>query len=78
MQRLHEAGLSLAQVFRAATISNARAFNIDGQVGTIEVGKRANLLLMKQSPLESIAAYDSIGTVWVGGRQVARAALAAD
>jgi len=77
MQRLHEAGLSLAQVFKAATINNARAFKIDGRVGTIEKGKAANLVLMKMSPLADIAAYDSIVTVWVGGKQVEREALAA-
>lgn len=78
MQRLHRAGRSLTQVFKAATINNARTFKIDKQVGSIEVGKSANLLLMKKSPLEDIAAYDSIETVWVRGEQVAREALAAN
>lgn len=77
MQRLHEAGLSLTQVFKAATINNARAFKLDREVGSIEVGKRANLLLMKLSPLANIAAYDSIEQVWVGGTQVMRDAVAA-
>ena len=78
MQHLHEAGLSLAQVFKAATMNNARTFKIDKQVGTIEVGKSANLLLMKISPLASIRAYDSIETVWVRGEQVARESLSAN
>ena len=43
----------------------------------LEVGKRANLLLMRRSPLDDIAAYDSVATVWVGGKQVARGELAA-
>ncbi|QOY93996.1 amidohydrolase family protein [Massilia sp. UMI-21] len=77
MQHLVEAGMSPAQVLRAATIDNARAFGILEQVGTIEAGKRANLLLMTRSPLESVQAYDSIVTLWVGGRQVERARLAA-
>ncbi len=78
MQRLHEAGLSLAQLFKAATINNARTFKIDQRVGSIEVGKTANLVLMKLSPLADIRAYDTIETVWVRGEQVAREALAAD
>jgi imidazolonepropionase-like amidohydrolase len=78
MQHLHEAGLSLAQVFKAATINNARTFKIDHQVGSIEVGKSANLLLMKKSPLADIAAYDSIETVWVRGEQVKREVLSAN
>jgi imidazolonepropionase-like amidohydrolase len=78
MQQLRKAGLSLAQIFRAATISNAREFKLDAQVGTIEPGKIANLVLLRRSPLESVEAYDSVTTVWIHGRQVARESLAAD
>jgi len=77
MQNLHRAGLSLAQVFKAATINNARAFHLDADVGTIEPGKLANLVLMKESPLQDIRAYDSVDTVWVRGKPAARASLAA-
>ena len=56
MGQLEEAGLSLEQIFRAATINNARKFKIDSQVGTIEPGKIANLVLLKKSPLESLDA----------------------
>ena len=78
MQQLKKAGLSLEQIFRAATINNAREFKIDSQVGTIEPGKIANLVLLKKSPLESIDAYDSIVTIWVHGKQVSRDNLAAN
>lgn len=53
MQQLHEAGLSLEQIFQAATINNAREFKLDSQVGTIEPGKIANLVLLRKSPLVS-------------------------
>jgi imidazolonepropionase-like amidohydrolase len=78
MQQLREAGLSLRQIFRAATINNGREFKIDSQVGTIEPGKAANLLLLKKSPLESLDAYDSIVTVWVQGKAISRESLAAN
>lgn len=77
MQHLVDAGLSPAQVFRAATINNARAFGILGRLGSIEPGKDANLLLLRDSPLASVQAWDSIVMLWVGGRQVERARLAA-
>jgi imidazolonepropionase-like amidohydrolase len=77
MQQLHEAGLSLDQIFKAATINNAREFKLDSQVGSIEPGKIANLVLLRKSPLESLDAYDSIVTVWVHGRPVSRDSLAA-
>jgi Amidohydrolase family len=78
MQQWQKAGLSLNQIFRAATLSNARQFKLDQQFGTIEPGKVANLVLLKKSPLQSLDAYDSIVAVWVHGKQVPREALAAE
>ena len=78
MQQMQKAGLSLKQIFRAATMNNAREFKLDSQIGTIEPGKLANLVLLKKSPLESADAYDSIVTVWVHGRPISRDGLAAD
>jgi len=77
MQQLEKAGMSLAQIFKAATINNAREFKLDSEVGTIEPGKIANLVLLKKSPLESIDAYDSITTVFVHGKPLQRDNLAA-
>jgi len=78
MQQLKKAGVSLEQIFKAATISNARKFKLDSQVGTIEPGKIANLILLKKSPLESVGAYDSIVTIWLHGQEVSRESLAAN
>jgi imidazolonepropionase-like amidohydrolase len=75
MRQLKQAGLSLQQIFRAATINNARMFKIDSQVGTIEPGKAANLVLVRKSPLESVDAYDSIVAIWVHGKQISRNTL---
>lgn len=78
MRELQKAGLSLAQIFKAATINNAREFKLESQSGTIQPGRTANLVLMKKSPLETVDAYDSITTVWIHGKQVAREDLAAN
>ncbi|MDT7838239.1 amidohydrolase family protein [Aquabacterium sp. OR-4] len=77
MQRLAAAGLSLRQIFEAATLHNAQAFGLAAQVGSIEVGKRANLLLLASSPLLSVQAYDQIQSVWIGGRRLAPSSLEA-
>ena len=77
MKQLQQAGMSLKQIFRAATINNAREFKLDSQIGTIEPGKVANLVLMTQNPLETIDAYDSITTVFVHGKSIPRQDLAA-
>ncbi len=78
MRQLHKAGMSLAQIFRAATINNAREFKMDSRLGTIEPGKIANLVLMSKSPLQSVDAYDSITTVFVHGKAIPRNSLAAN
>ncbi|MGB7434181.1 MAG: amidohydrolase family protein [Candidatus Acidiferrum sp.] len=76
MKQLQSAGMSLAQIFRAATINNAREFKMESQVGTIEPGKIANLVLLKKSPLESVDAYDTISMVWLHGKAASRESLA--
>jgi imidazolonepropionase-like amidohydrolase len=78
MKQLRMAGLSPAQIFQAATVNNARQFKIDSQIGTIEPGKIANLILLKKSPLESVDAYDSIVTIWIHGKSISRDSLAAN
>jgi imidazolonepropionase-like amidohydrolase len=78
MHRLVEAGLTPAQVFRAATLSNAQALGLEDQIGTVQVGKRANLLLLRENPAETIEAYDGIVKVILRGRVLDREELAAD
>jgi imidazolonepropionase-like amidohydrolase len=77
MQRLAAAGVSLRQIFEAATLSNAKAFRLEDEIGTVAVGKRANLVLLGQSPLDSVEAYDQIQAVWIAGRQLDPASLEA-
>jgi imidazolonepropionase-like amidohydrolase len=70
-------GVSLEKMFRAVTIDNARAIRRDREIGTIEPGKRANLLLLGADPLQSVSAYDTIETVFLHGRPIARQTLSA-
>ena len=78
MQQLVDAGLNLRQILEAATLSNAKAFGLDNQIGTVQPGKRANLVLLGNSPLESVQAYDSIQEIWVGGQHLLPRDLEAD
>lgn len=72
MQGWRSAGVPLKTIFSAATIENAKAFGLDHQIGTIEVGKKADLLLMRLNPLEDLAAYNSIETVIIDGQHLER------
>lgn len=78
MHRLVAAGMTPAQVFRAATLANAEALGLSRELGTVEPGKRANLLLLRKDPSRTIEAYDEIVTVILHGRAFDRATLAAD
>jgi len=77
MQRLVAAKVSLRQLLQAATLNNAQAFGLADRIGSVEAGKRANLLLLERSPLESVDAYDTIRAVWVGGRHLEPTSLEA-
>lgn len=75
LQRWFEAGAPLPLILRAATLDNAAAFGLAGQIGSIEPGKRADLLLLGADPLATIAAYDAIEMVFVNGEPIAREVL---
>lgn len=77
MDRWLESGLSLQQLFSAMTIENARRLGLENELGSVEIGKTANLLLLKKNPLATIKAYDSIEYVIVKGQLVKRNNLSA-
>ena len=78
MKAWYKAGVSLEKILQAATINNAKAFNLAHVVGSIEIGKKANLLLLSQNPLQTVEAYNSIETVFINGQPIARQALVAE
>jgi imidazolonepropionase-like amidohydrolase len=77
MQRLMAAGMTPAQIFQAATLSNAQALHLDSEIGTVQAGKRANLLLLRQDPSRTIEAYAGISKVILRGRVIDPSDLAA-
>jgi imidazolonepropionase-like amidohydrolase len=78
MRRLAEAGVTPAQIFQAATLSNAKAFGLSREIGTVEVGKRANLLLLEADPTLSLHAFDVIRKVILKGNVMDPSDLAAN
>jgi imidazolonepropionase-like amidohydrolase len=77
MRRWVAAGVTLKQLFDAATIENAREMSLENQIGTIEAGKVAHLLLLRANPLDTVDAYNTIETVFLAGRPIKRDALSA-
>jgi len=63
-----EGGMTPLQAIQAATIMPARALRIDKEVGTIEVGKRADLVVLSANPLENIRNIRTARYVVTNGR----------
>ena len=64
------AGMSPMDAIVATTGQAARALRIDGEVGSIEAGKRADLIALADDPLQRIGAVQDVRLVMQGGRIV--------
>jgi imidazolonepropionase-like amidohydrolase len=63
-----EGGMTPLQAIQTATIMPARAMGLDKELGTIETGKRADLVVLDGNPLERISAIRSAHWVVSNGR----------
>jgi imidazolonepropionase-like amidohydrolase len=69
------AGAPLSLILRAATLDNAAVFGLASSLGSIEPGKRADLVLLGDNPLERIGAYDTISLIILNGEPISRDSL---
>lgn len=77
MQLWIKAGATPEQLFNALTIGNARLLRLEDVLGTVDIGKRADLLLLEHNPRDSASNWDSIEWVIVKGLPVERELLSA-
>ncbi|MFN2317445.1 MAG: amidohydrolase family protein [Gemmatimonadales bacterium] len=70
-----EAGLSPFEALRAATLEPARYLGATDSLGTIALGKLADLVLLSANPLEDIRNTQQIEAVVLNGRYLDRRAL---
>ena len=61
-------GMSPLQALSAATITPARHLGYDKDIGSLEVGKLADLVIIDGNPMDNIRASDQIEHVMLGGR----------
>jgi imidazolonepropionase-like amidohydrolase len=54
LRLLSEAGLSPVEVLRAATVNPARMLGLEARLGTVEVGKAADLIVVGDDPLANV------------------------
>jgi imidazolonepropionase-like amidohydrolase len=72
LELMVKAGLTSMQTLVAATGGAARVMKLDEQLGTLEPGKRADLVVLRGNPLSDIRNTRQLDAVWIAGREVVR------
>ena len=70
-----EAGLSPMEALQAATLNPARFLGKEKDLGTVEKGKIADLIVLEANPLEKIGNSRKIDAVVIGGKLLLKADL---
>jgi imidazolonepropionase-like amidohydrolase len=70
-----KAGFTPMEAIQAATLVPARAMGMEKDSGTIEPGKRADVILVDGNPLENISDIRKVNAVFAAGRMFQPAAL---
>lgn len=69
LELLVECGLSTTEALRAATCLPSKYFGLNDR-GSIEPGRRADLVLVQGNPVEDITATRRIKRVWIAGKEI--------
>jgi imidazolonepropionase-like amidohydrolase len=70
IELLNQGGLTPLEAIRSATLESARLLGVLEDQGTVEVGKRADLLLVRGDPLKDLRVLRTVDRVVIAGRVV--------
>ncbi len=70
LELLHGAGISLLDITRIATLNNAIYLGRENDLGSIQRGKLADLLLLNADPTKDVKNFQAIAAVYKGGEKV--------
>jgi imidazolonepropionase-like amidohydrolase len=76
LEAMVDAGMPALDAIKAATLLPAQMLGISDR-GSLEVGKRADLLVLDANPLDAIANTRKIHAVIIGGTELDRPAMSA-
>lgn len=65
LELLREAGFHPLEIFQSASLRGAEVLGVDHKLGTIEVGKLADLVILEENPLENIKVLYGTGAIRV-------------
>lgn len=63
LELLREAGFHPLEVIRAATLNGAEALGMDDQIGSVEVGKMADFVIVEENPLVNLKVLYGTGAI---------------
>jgi imidazolonepropionase-like amidohydrolase/Tol biopolymer transport system component len=68
MWMMEQGGMTPMEALRTATVNPAKSLGLDRELGSIEPGKLADLVVLDRNPLESLRNSESVFAVMVNGR----------
>lgn len=63
LELLREAGFHPLEVIRSATLHGAQALGMEKEIGSVEIGKFADLVIIDQNPLENLQVLYGTGAI---------------
>ncbi|MFD0861463.1 amidohydrolase family protein [Sungkyunkwania multivorans] len=63
LELLREAGFHPLEVVRAATLSGAEALGMDDEIGSIQIGKLADMVIVEENPLKNLKVLYGTGAI---------------
>jgi imidazolonepropionase-like amidohydrolase len=69
VEAMASAGFGAEAAFRSATLESARSMGVEKDVGSLEVGKYADVLIVDGDPAVDVSALSKVVAVWLGGRR---------
>ncbi len=70
LERMAQAGMPPLETWRSATLVAARLMRLDDELGSLEPGKRADLVVLAGDPEDLTGLADRVEQVWKDGVRV--------
>jgi hypothetical protein len=63
LEMLREAGFHPLEVIKSATLNGAEALGLSSKIGTVQVGKLADMVIVEENPLENFQSLYGMGAI---------------
>jgi imidazolonepropionase-like amidohydrolase len=63
LELLREAGFHPLEVIRSATLNGAEALGMDNEIGSVEIGKLADFVIVEENPLQNLKVLYGTGAI---------------